>query len=44
MTTSNISTKGDGVMPNRGWANFMWAVDEIGKNSVSPSMIAMIMD
>jgi hypothetical protein len=31
-------------MPKKGLANFMWAVLEIGKNSVMPSIIAIIMD
>ena len=31
-------------MPNRGLANFMCAVLEIGKNSVMPSIMAMIID
>jgi hypothetical protein len=31
-------------MPKKGFANFMWAVLEIGKNSVIPSIMAIMMD
>jgi hypothetical protein len=44
MTTSNISTKGEGEIPNKGCANFICAVDDIGRNSVRPSIMAMMMD
>jgi hypothetical protein len=33
-----------GSIPNNGFANFMCAVLEIGKNSVMPSIIAVMMD
>jgi hypothetical protein len=32
------------VIPKKGFANFIWAVLEMGKNSVIPSMTAMIID
>ena len=42
ITTSNISVKGVEATPISGLVNFMWAVLEIGKNSVIPSTIAMM--
>jgi hypothetical protein len=44
MTISKRSTKGSLLIPKIGLANFMCAVLEMGKNSVMPSIIAMIID
>ena len=44
ITTSNISTNGDGLTPMSGFAKRMCAVLEMGKNSVRPSIIEIMMD
>ena len=43
ITTSNISVNGESATPISGLVNFMCAVLEIGRNSVMPSTIAIMM-
>jgi hypothetical protein len=44
MATVNIFVKGSSAIPIREDPMIMWPVEETGKNSVTPSMIARIID
>ena len=43
MTMVNNLVNSSWAMPKKELAIIMWPVEEIGKNSVKPSMMAMIM-